>query len=310
MASIVYVSDRHMIEYHRLNGSKAMNFWRLSDKAFTSFTIGDLLFFLDRKERKGKEKGVIGYGKLSSIQSMSLQKMWDRYGTQNGYRTKADFKEAILRANKNKGIPKRLNCLSLQDVIFFQGPIFLSEFDLHIPYQLESFAYLTNGKKDITTDILRKAKTIGIDVWSSALNDTLSSDQFDQDLLIHEIADCIKPVYLPLTTRQRESLRGFVLPMNPLKQCIGIFYSLDRSRLSLYYPVFGLKKDLRQLVMSRIGQAQIIKTRIESNLNLTVTTYYYGDDLNPFQADIHAVGDNLYTSDSRITRTSLSENQG
>lgn len=46
MGSIAYVADEEMIEYHRLCGNKEINFWRLSSqKNFTNFHSGDLLFF-------------------------------------------------------------------------------------------------------------------------------------------------------------------------------------------------------------------------------------------------------------------------
>ena len=47
MASIVYVCDLNMIEYHRLNGHNTINFWRLSqNRRFTDFHEQDYLFFL------------------------------------------------------------------------------------------------------------------------------------------------------------------------------------------------------------------------------------------------------------------------
>ena len=62
MSSIAYVSDDRMLEFHRMSGNTSMNFWRLSLKNFERFSIGDLLFFIDRRNPHPltKEKGIIG----------------------------------------------------------------------------------------------------------------------------------------------------------------------------------------------------------------------------------------------------------
>ena len=48
MAAIAYVSDDKMLDFHRINGSQEIVFWRLSTKKFSSFQPGDLLFFLSK----------------------------------------------------------------------------------------------------------------------------------------------------------------------------------------------------------------------------------------------------------------------
>lgn len=56
MASIVHVTDKDMIEFHRLNGNDSFNFWRAGSKMkFTDFKVGDTLFFL-AKGSVAKEK--------------------------------------------------------------------------------------------------------------------------------------------------------------------------------------------------------------------------------------------------------------
>ena len=46
MGSIAYVTDEKMLAYHRLCRNQSILFWRLSNKKFTDFHKGDLLFFL------------------------------------------------------------------------------------------------------------------------------------------------------------------------------------------------------------------------------------------------------------------------
>ena len=70
MSSIAYVADEKMIEYHRLFGSRNINFWRLSSqKRFKDFKKGDLLFFYTRSEHS-KKKGFVGYAHYDSTERM------------------------------------------------------------------------------------------------------------------------------------------------------------------------------------------------------------------------------------------------
>ncbi|MBP3398570.1 MAG: hypothetical protein J6K75_02315 [Erysipelotrichaceae bacterium] len=77
MASIAYVTNSQMIEYHRINGNRTMNFWRPSyTKKFADFNEGDYLFFLVKTSKRAKEKALTGYGRCVKSQIMNFNKMW------------------------------------------------------------------------------------------------------------------------------------------------------------------------------------------------------------------------------------------
>ncbi|MGN1399504.1 MAG: hypothetical protein ACI4WG_05870, partial [Erysipelotrichaceae bacterium] len=97
MAAIAYVTDEKMIEYHRFKGNDSIVFWRLSDKNFSDFKPGDLLFFLakDIETKQTKEKGLIGYGCFKNSQSMSIDHLYKKYKDLTGYQTKNELVEAI-----------------------------------------------------------------------------------------------------------------------------------------------------------------------------------------------------------------------
>ena len=86
MSSIAYISDERMIEFHRSNGHRSINFWRLSTKRFERFDVGSLLFFIDKRyiHPVTKEKGIIGYGRARSVRTMSIKRTWDEYQYMNG----------------------------------------------------------------------------------------------------------------------------------------------------------------------------------------------------------------------------------
>ena len=134
MSAIAYITDSKMLELHRLNNHKTMNFWRLSNNInFSDFNVGDLVFFLskDKEHKNGKEKGIVGFGRMSEISLASVKSMWDKYGVLNGYRSLAEFKEAIIKVSKDKKLPKKISGFYLENVTFFQ-PIYLSECGMKI----------------------------------------------------------------------------------------------------------------------------------------------------------------------------------
>lgn len=193
MASIAYITDRTMLEFHRLNGSTTMNFWRLeSSKQFKDFKEGDLLFFLTKCDSK-KEKGILGYGRLVKQGNMSIKKMWDVYGSQNGYRSLERFQEGITKILKQERLPKKLNSLYLTHVVFFQSPIYPSELGLEISNKLESFVYLDRQDSQITFKILQKAKENGIDLWSS-LEHEVSHDVIEHEEVRVAILNSFKEI--------------------------------------------------------------------------------------------------------------------
>ena len=165
MASIAYVTDSKMLELHRLNKNKTMNFWRLSNKInFSDFSAGDLVFFLskDKEHQNKKEKGIVGFGRLVEINLGSVKSMWKKYGTLNGYKNIEEFNEAIIKVSKDKKLPQKISSFYLENVVFFQ-PVYLSECGMRISNNVESYIYLK--PEDVVTNLLHLAKQSN-DLWS------------------------------------------------------------------------------------------------------------------------------------------------
>lgn len=195
MASIAYITDRNMIEYHRLNGNHSINFWKPSNtKKISDFHTGDYLFFLAKGTEKGirREKGLIGYGKFQKSYTMSFTQMWNQFKTKNGYSNKKSLEEAICKVTKDHKLPKFLHCLILDDLVFFQAPVYLSEIGFEISNKVESYIYLDKEDMLNTSKILNLANEVGVDVWSSLFyedaNDFIKDAQIN---FIHNIYDKI-----------------------------------------------------------------------------------------------------------------------
>ena len=182
-----------MIEYHRLNGNRRINFWKpSSQKKINDFKIGDYLFFLAKGTEKGitREKGIIGYGKLEKVRTLGFEKMWYEYKMLNGYATKQQLAEAIAKVTKDHTIPKSLQCMILREVTFFQSPIYLSEFDITLSKQIESYTYVDKEGTNVTSLILEKAEEFGMDLWSLVMND--ETVDFAIDSTLYEIRRIIE----------------------------------------------------------------------------------------------------------------------
>ncbi|MBO4218666.1 MAG: hypothetical protein IKX74_05420 [Erysipelotrichaceae bacterium] len=193
MAAIAYVSDEKMLEYHRFNGSHTIVFWRLSTKKFTDFKPGDLLFFLARDENnRRKEKGLTGYGCFVSESSLSIDTIWKNYGRQTGYNTRRELYDAIRKSCKTEEIPKKIGCLLLDRVVFFQSPVYLSSLGYQLSNKLESFTYLDRDEGEQTLKILNAVREIGLDSWSAMENETMNDELFQQQLVRHQISTILQ----------------------------------------------------------------------------------------------------------------------
>ena len=98
MASVMYVTDHGMIEYHRINGDDDLIFWRpLSQTRMKKFYPGDLIFFLTKVDVPGhsNEKGIVGYGRYVYSEKLRLDTMWKKYTTKNGFDTKAELTKVL-----------------------------------------------------------------------------------------------------------------------------------------------------------------------------------------------------------------------
>lgn len=168
MASIAYITDAKLLENHRLYQNRTMNFWRLSTNTnFKEFGIGGLIFFLSKDKKHlslNKEKGIIGFGRVVNIYTGSPKVMWDKFNKENGYNTYEEFVDALLKANKKHVVPNKLSSLYLENVCFFQNPIYLSEIGISISKNVESYTYIKPD--DAVIKLLEYGKA-SMDLWSS-----------------------------------------------------------------------------------------------------------------------------------------------
>jgi hypothetical protein len=268
MASIAYVTDRKMIEFHRAYGNQMMNFWRPSSmKQFSQFNPGDYLFFLAKGTERfnGKEKGIVGYGKYNSAHTMSLRQMWNQYGTYNGYSSKDELAEAITKVNKNHEVGKSIHCLLLKDVVFFQSPVYPSEIGIQIPPNLESYTYLDKFGVDSTVKILQKAQENGIDAWQSAMDHTINKDIFKDDVVSHILAKQVSQVIDPTKPASKILKRFMLNQADSVEYIKGSKQALLKQLpLTVYLPLEASHKSKEQVLFELIGKISVLKDTLKN----------------------------------------------
>lgn len=257
MSSIAYVSDEKMLDYHRVNANSSMNFWRLSLRNFERFTIGDLLFFIDKRNPHPitKEKGIIGFGRASQMRTMSVKRMWDQFDTRNGYQDLDSFKNAILAYGSEVELPRQIQSIYLEEVTFFKSPVYLSEIDVHISKRLESFTYLTYKH---SIEIINRGMALGLDPWVEVMNpQNLDKSKIIEEQKIRESLEGIAinwtHAQIKMTTQLRVDLKV---------GCIS--YELSENGTSIYIPVSSIKNQFFELVgvvsylRSKLGELRYV----------------------------------------------------
>ncbi|MDD6468236.1 MAG: hypothetical protein PUF50_08665 [Erysipelotrichaceae bacterium] len=290
MASIVYVTDKNMIEFHRLNGNQTLNFWRpMSQKKIRDFHPGDIIFFLTKTVNgyKGNEKGIVGYGRYVQSHYLCFDQMWRQFQQENGFATRNELYQAIASISNNK-MPEQFHCLYIKDVLFFNHPIYLSEFGIQLPINMESYMYLNDHlKENITFQILEKAKEVGIDTWSAAMNNKIVDVlKFEEDLALQKISTIHQEIkdypYTESEARRNKSVMKKYLHKD--KWMYRIIYSeyeymkFEQGRLHIYIPAhLSIKDNSRIKIM--LGHLMMWNQLIERD-NLNCIFHVLVDDKN------------------------------
>ncbi len=244
MSSIAYLSDENMLEFHRTKGNQSMNFWRISIKNFERFAVGDLLFFVDKRHLhpETKEKGIIGYGRVSSIRTMSVNRTWKQYETLNGYPNYERFKESILNLRSDLELPKQIQSIHLEEVVFSKAPIYLSELNFDLPKQLESFIYLEQEGNDLSSNILRKIESLGVDNWFTMM--TSKDIDIQATLVEQKLRNIINKVNVNWTQTQEKTIKQANLGI-----CINMMaYQLSETGVDIYLPVSSIKNQFYEML--------------------------------------------------------------
>jgi len=279
MSAIAYITDSKMLELHRLNNHKAINFWRPSaNTAFSDFSQGDLLFFLskDKEHRKKNEKGVVGFGRLKDISSASPTKMWKSYGIYNGYSNYEEFKEAIIRVSKDKQLPKKISAFYLENVTFFQ-PVYLSECGMKVSEKLESYIYLKDSA--VVNSLLDLAGSYN-DLWSDLGDNKSSVEEEKRRYALFTVHNMIKDIASDekLYKRSQRIMKKFAevnKEYSFINGSLNELYRLDGDKLLIVF-----YNDKQTDYKSLIGQAVLYRYYLDKYDDLKLKLRFMTSDGN------------------------------
>lgn len=236
MSAIAYNADPNMIDYHRLKGNQTMAFWRLSLRDFSRFSKGDLFFFIDRRARHPhtQEKGLVGYGRCVEIKNQSLTQTWKQYETATGYNRYEDFRESVRYYRKNDHrLPSQIQTILLENVVFLQQPIFLSEIGIELTGHLESFIYIEKEGKDASKELISIAKKIGIDSWMVSQNPSVGQMDMDEDIHHQKIRNQLMKVDVGFDLEQERLLKNHTEGVAHHQ----IYYIYKNQSLTIFLPL-------------------------------------------------------------------------
>lgn len=186
MASIAYICQHEMIEFHRLRGHREIVFLRLSTKKFSKFDVNDYLFFLTKTGNR-PQRGVVGFGKLYKYEQLSPRSMWNKYREMTGYANAQEMNDALDFMKKADSPIQKVGGLYLKNVLYFEFPLYLSEFGFNLEPNLESFTYI-DQEQDVTSQLLSSIKNVGLDLWSQTQSQPISSGYIETELKRHVLA--------------------------------------------------------------------------------------------------------------------------
>lgn len=253
-----------MIEYHRLKGNQTMVFWRFSLRQFARFVPGDLVFFIDRRARHPytQEKGIIGYGRCKEIRNNSIKQVWNKHESNTGYRNYKEFTNAIRFYRKNDHrLPNQIQTIELENVLFFQTPIFLSEVGIELSDQLESFTYLEREGMDLSTELLKLAKQIGLDEWMISQNENISLSNVEHDYKEQLVRNKLSTIQAPYIKEQFRQIKNHTESV-----AVGnIHYQYSNNRICIY-----LSMTSKNQFFSLVG----LKTLIDKILETSEIDYF------------------------------------
>ena len=135
--------------------------------------------------------------------------MWRKFGTLNGYLNKKSCAEAIIKVNKDKKIPEKMTCILLEEVAFFNSPVYLSEFNAKLSNKLESYTYIDKGNQCLSEKIIMKAMSFGVDLWTSKLNEEEFKIKLYQDAIRQSCGFIYQKIKLNETKMLKQLMRKY-----------------------------------------------------------------------------------------------------
>ncbi len=255
MSSVAYILDDKILEFHRYQGNRCINFWRLSLQGFERFDVGDFMFFVDKRKNHPvtQEKGIIGFGRATAIRAMSPQFLWNTYETENGFPSKEQFYEALVNAASIHKIPNQIQSIYLEDVTYFKDAVYLSEISSDLVQKLDNGIYLEDKGIDLSLRVIEKGIEIGLDPWVELTNP--SEKPLITIIDEAKVGEVLNSIKIQWTQTQEKTIKAYDGSYRA-----GMFvYKVEENRLKVCAPISNFKAQYIEM----LGIRAYIAARID-----------------------------------------------
>lgn len=167
-----------------------------------------------------------------------------------------------------------MHCLYLENIIFFQAPVYLSEVDKKISKQIESYIYLDQDISDTSWKILQKAKVIGTDMWATLVEQRNYAIDQDADLmLIQTLYESIHTNTYTVYEKQRiaQFVKQYKKTANGtfLANSCDDFFLLEDEYIHIYLPCLTTMKTWKKHLMIAISRAVMYQNKLQEKQSLS-----------------------------------------
>lgn len=136
----VYNTDPNWVVFLRENGiADRVNFWR-KDKRQLHLQEGTFFYF-----KLTGSRDIVGRGKFSRAQLMSLSEAWNEFGQANGVATYADFADRAAAVISVEGEDPEINCIILKDLEFLKPDDYYSISEEAFPRSIMAHKFFEAG---------------------------------------------------------------------------------------------------------------------------------------------------------------------
>lgn len=130
------------------NATNKINFWRKDIKAISNIHENDRIYFLRKKTKEYPKISIIGMATFEKYSIMSPKEAWYTFKTNNGC---SNINELISNFPENT---KEIGCIILNNMIYFENEIYLSDANISFSRKIQSRKSLTYFEENNILDLI------------------------------------------------------------------------------------------------------------------------------------------------------------
>ena len=135
------------------NVTSKINFWRKDTKAISNIHKNDRIYFLRKKTKEYPKIAIIGMATFEKYAIMSPKEAWYTFKTNNGCQ---NINELLSNFPENT---KEIGCIILNNIIYFENEIYLSDANISFSRKIQSRKPLTYLEESNILNLMNGVKS-------------------------------------------------------------------------------------------------------------------------------------------------------